>query len=245
MTKDINEIKLEEKVRSLLLKYHGDVNSVASEANVSLPYVLKVAKKFKKSLTSEINDLIATSISREIVFGRKQRIHFYIEMLKSLDKREQPLVCLDCGMPVRENVVDGVVKYYCIKEDKEVKVRMIDRVELYELKIKILNELRSEDEKLVEWMTKMGFTGIQPSGPSTVFKQTQIFVGDNSKKLKAEDLASDISKLSPLEAEKIIKALEKQIENAVIIEDGNKIEKSEVANENVIEKEENVDNEKK
>ena len=209
---------IEEKTRKALLRCGGDIVKVSADLAQPLKYVLKIRQKMKAGIMKnpDLNLQIAANITREILEGRNQRRQVYQDMLSSLDNREQLWVCVICDTEVRDMIIDsdeGVV-YFCPLCNLVVNRKLKDRGPVYTQKESILKALLDEDDKLMTWMTKMGWTGNeQPPGPTTVVhsKQNVIVLGGAEIGDKEQKILDELKHLPPLEAEKLRQDLKKEM----------------------------------
>jgi hypothetical protein len=209
---------LEESTRKSLLRHSGDIKKVSTELSQPVKYVLKIHQKMKTAIMKnpDLNLQIAANITREILEGRGSRQQVYQDMLSTLDNREQLLVCVTCDTEVREMVLnsdEGLVSY-CPKCTTVVQHRLQDRGEIFSQKQAILTALLNEDDKLMLWLTKMGWTGNeQPAAPTTIVNQRQnvLVLGETKLGTKEEKILDDLRHLPPLEAEKLRQDLKKKM----------------------------------
>lgn len=207
------KLKKIEEVRTALFRFGGDIVKVATELNLEYDYVLKVRQKMHKDFMTnpEVNLQIAANISREIIKGRNQRKQLIQDMINSLDKREQLWVCPDCNTEVTViTAPDKTITYRCDKCDKIVIRKLIDRLKIYDQKQALIDSLREEDNKLLEWLVMMGWTAqLPPPQPTIINKQNVLVVGSGVD----QKVIEEIKHLPALEAEKLRQDLKKEIIN--------------------------------
>ena len=168
---------LEEEIRNCylrsgcnLLATHRDLLSRGRQLTVE--EVQKVTDKFKEESSKDVKLLIADRIMMQLLMGQETRKLIYQEMLEELRGREQLMVSLCCTVPVKK---EADKTYTCLQCRKVTNVKMIDRVEIYEVKQNVLLQMLEEDKHLLASAKEMGFTKrIEPS--PTVLKQTNINV---------------------------------------------------------------------
>ena len=216
MSTNIEKFKIEEKVRLSLLKHRGDVIEAHADTGCPLEYIIKIHEKMKKKLGREPSLLVSYNITTEILAGRQQRIRYIIGMLRSLEGRDQMELSVCCGKKAYTAVREQKKVLLCIRCNEPTRLELRDREEIFDKKLELVRELRAEEDKLVDWLVKMGYTNAQqPQAPSTVIRNTQLIVGDTSKLTATEKQALvDLNELSPQDAEKVVKQLESVIFNA-------------------------------
>jgi len=214
---------IEENTRKALLRYGGDAEKVRAALKQPLAKVLKIHTKMKKDLIEDPSTSlnIAANITQEIVNGRNQRKQVLQDMLDSLESREQIWVCVECDTEVKDMVFDSNtgVEHYCPKCDIVVNRILKDRGHIYDQKQSLLEKMMIEDDKLLGWLVKMGWTGSEtPPGPTTVVhsRQNVLVLGDRKEgdpivTDKENKLLDEIRHLPPLEAEKLRKDLKEEI----------------------------------
>jgi hypothetical protein len=206
------KIRIEEEVRKALFRSGGDVLAVSGELNLPYEYVIKIRQKMQRDLMKnpDANLQIASNITREIIKGRRRRNQIRQDMINSLSNREQMWICPGCRNEVRTTDTSAI--YHCITCNKDVNLKFLDREKIYALKQSILRDEQAEDDSLIEWLVKMGFTANQPSTqPTTVIQNKQQFLVIESDKTKK--IIEEIKHLPALEAEKLRQDLKKEIIN--------------------------------
>jgi hypothetical protein len=213
-----------EEVRKALLRYGGDILKVETELDMPLEFIIKVQQKMKKDLLKNPGtDLIlAGNMTREILRGRRQRLQILQDMINTLSNREQVLVCQKCNNEVEViTSEDKKITYKCHsckvrtlapgEVEEPVKVKLKERLDIFEQKQSLIRDHQNEDTLLVEWLVKMGWTGDanRPQQPTTVINNRQniLVVGEGKEKKVIEE----IRHLPPLEAEKLRQDLKKEI----------------------------------
>jgi len=218
---DLQKFKFEERVKIASFKHRGDILAIVKELNLPDTYesyqlVKKALDKIAKSEQKDVAVLISNNLMRVLMEGHAQRVVYIQEMLRALEGREQASVSICCSMPV----VSKEDKVYCMKCNKETEVQKVDKVGIFILKVRLLSELREEDKALVDFAVKMGYVvrAEQPEQQPLIKKvQNILYVGGSLEGLSEEEKATlkEISQLSPVDREVVIKKLEK-----LVAEDG-------------------------
>ena len=224
---DLQKFKFEEQVKIASFKHRGDVLAIVKELNLpdtpeSHQLVKKALDKIKKREQRDVAVLISNNLMRVLMEGHAQRVIYIQEMLRALEGREQADVSICCSMPVV--VREG--RTYCMKCNKESEVQKVDKIGIFILKVKLLSELREEDKALVDFAVKMGYSAMEQPEQQPFIKKVQniLYLGGGLESLSEEEKATlkEISQLSPIDREVIIKKLER-----LIVENGrNSEEKS-------------------
>ena len=227
-----NKHRVEERTRKALIRYGGDIEKTREVLEKSLEYVSEIYTKMKADFQESptLNLQIAASVTQEIVTGRNQRKQVLQDMLNSLENREQLWVCVKCGTEVIGVVVDSNVGevYQCPQCVEYVNRILKDRGDIYDQKQSLLARMMVEDDKLLTWMERMGWTGVEPQpGPTTVIQNRQqvlVLSGDKIGK-KQQEVIDEIRHLPPLEAEKLRQDLKKEM---ITIDEDIRIEEQEI-----------------
>lgn len=215
MTKNIEQFRLEEKVFLSYAKHRGNADLVARELGIPYEFALKLCNKLKKRQSRDVNLLITSHIMGTVLLGRESRIQYYTTMLHALEGRDrielstcckslmvcrlssEPLVCLKCG-----KVATSYVEH---------------QSGIYDMRMRLLKELRDEDKELVEFASKMGYTNRVPD-PAMVYKDERkyLFVGQGNTHTQGYDgipekqriLLEEAGKLSPIERTDLINKIQ-------------------------------------
>ena len=207
------KLRIEEETRRSICRHGFNESKVADELHLPVEYVVKIREKMGKEIASDpaVSLQIAKNISIYIIEGRRERTQIKRDMLAKLLDREQSWVCVKCDTEVQEvqGVLDQLPSYHCPECDKIVKRKLMDKDDVYKRKQSLLRDLLAEDENLVHWLTELEWTGVpkQPEAPQQVIKQNVIvFTSEDDKRIVA-----DYSKLQPMEKEKLVEKLRKEI----------------------------------
>jgi len=207
---NIEKFKSLERVKISYLKHRGNALKVVEETGYPAEYVRKCIGKIKKKEEKNVSVLISHTLIQHIMEGHNSRLRYLIDMINSLENREQLNVSMCCRMPYR--VVDG--NNVCIKCNNVCEVMTTDRINIYEVKQNIIDGMREEDKCLVDFAVKMGYVGSsQP--PAPIIRQNTLVVQNNSNNLSdgQKEVVKNFTNLTPLEREKLRLSLEKQIMN--------------------------------
>lgn len=211
---NLEQFKQLERIKIAYLKHRGNVLAVANELKLPVEYTKKRIAKIKGQERNNVDVLISNTLMQHILLGYESRVSYLMEMLKSLANREQLYVSLCCGAPVErargEEEYTAEVTYICLACHSIASVKLIDRETIYNIKQRVLEQLRVEDSALVEFADKMGYTN-RPEQPPAV-KQNILVLGKDFSK-EDRQVVTNLSELSPPDREKMIKKLEKQITN--------------------------------
>lgn len=208
------KIRLEEETRVSLNRHGGDVVLVAQELGHDVDYVIKIREKMKIDLMKnpEVSLFIAGNISRALIEGRRHRTQNLRDMLESLNKREQLLVCEKCKSEVRYVEGQSDDTYFCPVCQKFVYRVLEERDEIYKRKQSIIRDLSAEDDKMTDHMVKMKWTNqldtpVPPEKQLPNVTQNILIVGGESER----KLVDDYSQMRPMDrallAEKVRKDL--------------------------------------
>ena len=218
MSENIDKLRLEERVRLLILKHRGCVELVAKESGVPEEYVRKIIKKVRRKRNMDVDFYIGTTMAQYIMDGAEQRKVYLMEQLR--EETEKPLerISMCCSAPVEEHVWEDESHYVCKKCEKDCKIRMSD-TRNKALIIKLVSQLRAEDESVVDFLMKLGFINKMANGDFDIKPK------ENSKQISNMEidkrLIDDTSGLDPRSREALRKSLEKRIADATFI-DGDK-----------------------
>jgi hypothetical protein len=216
MTQNLEEFKLLEKAKLSYLKNRGNILDILKDLNWPadkdhINYVQKLVGKFKKKESKDVSVLISNTLMQHIMLGYESRIVHLTEMLKALSGRDKEKLSICCEAPAKqcmETAPYGYEDYTCLDCGLTCKVKIVDKADIVGLKIDILEQLRTEDEVLVDIAEAMGYTNKKEEQPQVILKQQQniLVMGEGVDKKVIEDA----SKLAPMEREKIIEKIYKE-----------------------------------
>lgn len=196
-----------EKIKLSYLKNRGDVLEIANELNLPTKYIKKVVYKLKKAEDRDVSVLISNTLMSHILLGARSRTIHLMEMLKSLESEEKPMLSLCHEMPV-EVIADSFQnKYRCLKCKKVCDITQSPEIDIYAIKNEIIAQLREEDQGLIEMAAKMGYTNRIEPPPAPVFKQNILVMGNGTD----PNIMRDIQLLPPIEREKLMEKLKREM----------------------------------
>lgn len=198
---DLEKFKLMEKVKLAVLRHRGDALSVAKELDLDLAFVNKCIHKLRKKDERDVSSMISSTLMQHLFLGYQSRVHYTMEMLKSLDGRHQLRVSACCQHAVGDR--DGGV--VCLRCSKPCTVVVLDQHGVYDLKQRLLEQLRDEDKTLVTFAESMGYTN-KTETPAVKFedKRQYVVLGDSK-------VANDLARLDPIDREHLRIRLEKSV----------------------------------
>jgi hypothetical protein len=221
MTKNIEKYRLEERVFLSNAKHRGNAELVAKEVGIPYEFAVRICNKLKKKQDRDVNILIASHIMGTVMLGRESRMQYYTTMINALEGRDsielsvchnglmvckmsgEPLVCLKCGLPAKSYIEH--------------------QAGIYHLRMELLKELREEDNSLVEFADKMGYTQRQQVPPMVYNDERKyLFLGQgtNPKQHQGQQeipekqklLLEEADKLSPIERTALINRIQSGLE---------------------------------
>jgi len=217
---DIEKFKLLEKIKISYLSHRGDVLKVAKELNLPLDYVRSRTAKIKRAEERNVRTLIADTLMSYIFLGHQSRIYHLQNMLERLDNKEVVLVSVCHSFVYRVEDRQGVNTNICLKCNTVTALYEVTQALTIDLRLRIIEALREEDRALVSFGAEMGYT--QREEPPMVKyedKRQYLVLGQNEnlKGVGKQDsmLLQDAQKLSPMDRERLIKELEKKINDTV------------------------------
>jgi hypothetical protein len=205
---------IEEATRRSICRHGFNASKVAEELSLPLDYVVRIREKMGKEIAKDPSASlrIANTVSRHIIEGRNERIQIKRDMLALLLDREQMWVCVKCDTEVQEVPDQSWPTYHCPNCDRIVQRKLRDKDEIYRRKQSLLRDLLSEDQNLVDWLVKLKWTGAPepvPEATKQIINQKVLVLGSDEDKR----IISDYSKLPPMEREKLIEKLRREIIN--------------------------------
>jgi hypothetical protein len=208
----IEKFKVIEEIKLSYLKHRGNHLEIAKELSLPLDYVKKMVNKFRKQEDRTVSVLIANNLMSHILLGSQSRNTHLMEMLRSLEKTEKPVVSTCCSKPVREEpaVTDGAPTLWrCLGCQAICSTHTPPKSTIYGIKLKLLEQLRDEDVALVDMADKMGYTN-KVDAPTTIIHHNPnvLVMGDNVGEKK---IAEEYSNLSLMDKERLIEKLRKEI----------------------------------
>lgn len=211
---NINKLKIKEAIKIANFKHRGNVLEISREVGHHEEFVRKMLYKIKKEEARDVSVLIANNLMQYLFGGHQQRIHYLAEMMVQLSAKESAVVSTCCNYPIF-NEVDAVNNRTVVKCSKcsiICNTMTVTHQDIFKLKMKILKELRDEDEALVSFAERMGYSNKEPTPPPPVLKQNFLIVEGNNKFIAPDQEAMEkIKALPPAERDKLRKQLEERI----------------------------------
>jgi len=233
---NIVKLKLEEHIRFLLLRYPQNLDRVAEEASnyagtdVPVSVVNKILVKFKTKQDRDVKYWVACNLAQEVLRQSMSRQAKLEAIYTHWDGKEEPLVSACCEFPVdKHETIEGNIYYRCLKCNNTCNVAKAKNLDLENLKLRLIKDMRLESEHLMKFAKEMGF--IAESGePTSKGDKNYIFVNQqqNNPPLSGIPVESSIAKkaeeMTPMEREKLIHQLTNLAQEATNAEfvEGNK-----------------------
>lgn len=224
MTKqNLEEFKTIEKVKLSYLRNKGNILAVLKELNwpedsQHVDYLKKLVKKFKGQEEKDVSVLISNTLMSHVLFGSQSRTLHLMDLLGSLSKEEKPFVSACCKSHYRDEKDDGnVVVHRCMSCKATCEIYQPPKASIYNIKLKILEQLMNEDISLVEMAEKMGYTNKVESNPTIINHSPNVLVLNNKNSNSSDSdeetqkIIDDYSKLPPLEKARLVEKLHKEI----------------------------------
>jgi len=227
MSNSIKKHSLDDSILFYYFRYRGNLFKIVeglgklpgySDTTIDPAYVEKVIRKFKKRRKADWGINICYTFIEYLHMGVQERLCRYQEWLDRLKNAEEVLVSVCHEVPVREkHIGTGEVQYICLDPNcgRICSVKFLTKPDIYNLQMRILEEMRRDEEHLLSALKSLGFTIAEPD---TIHKITNynLFVdkgkrSDSAPPDEDRQLLGTIDKLDPRSREKLIKDLEKEI----------------------------------
>jgi len=214
---------IDENIRKIYLKNRGDLQKTLQELKYPRDYVVKILTKFRKESKQNVNNLVAAEIVGHLLLGHQSRVQHAQEVLMAAEKEEKQLRSSCCASQIRKLELEGVnlqeLQYECLKCGEMCDTYYWIDQDAMNLRLSAIDTLRREDEALVKFLEKLGYTEKKEQPPQTVIQQQNIVVMPNAQgQVSAEDM-KNIQALRPMEQECLRLKLEKELIEAEVIED--------------------------
>ncbi len=218
MSTQIGKFKLEEKIRLSFLKHRGNLGLVADECGIDLEYVDKVCKKIKRKQQRDVSLWVSSTIAEYLLAGSEQRRAYLIEILNKEIQKPPMEESVCCGSPIDKHTWDEELHSTCKKCGKDCEIIVVNTVN-EKLVLKLIEQLRAEDDSICEFVVKLGFTN-REDDQQAVNKTTNynLLLGDLSNTNK--ELLGEVNQLDPRSRESLRKQLEGRIVSEAKFEDG-------------------------
>lgn len=201
---DLARFKIEERIKIAMFKYRGNIIEIANELDLDLEYVKKVIGKLRKRESRDVNVLISSTLMQHLFTGYQTRTFYLFEMIRQLEGKNEYTISACHERSVFVNETGDVV---CSKCGEICVQKKLNSFEVYDLKQKLIQQLRQEDEQLVEFAAKMGYTSRQNESLFNYEDKRQYLVLQNSSETKDVRQVSDVN---PLELDSLRRQLEKE-----------------------------------
>lgn len=222
MSDSIEQYKVTTRVASELYKHRGDVQAVAEATGFDSAYIRKLAKKLKGKLQHDVAFKTAIMIMESVWVGYYQRTNHLNECLAQLRGKEEAEVSMCCDQPVQVKEEGGKEVTRCGKCKVICFTHVIGKAKIYNMIIRLIEQLREEDIHLINFAEKMGFTVREEQAPN-IFKQNILYLGEDARRPKSEvkvELSMTDAEtrrvieedLTPMERHKLRKKIDAQIE---------------------------------
>jgi hypothetical protein len=213
MTKSIEKFKLDDKIRLLFFKYRGDLNKIAIEAKSPVEYVKKVIDKFKEEQKHNPNLFVVQYFMEYTFMGAKEREIANRDDLDKVVNYENILKSVCCNTIVRNRddiptQQDGLT-HICLKCNRLCRTYEDLNLEIFDLKIRLREEMRKDEEHLLKAVEDLGFG----ERKEEVTKVQQFNYIASGKDVSEDDkkVLTDIANADPRTRERIRKEIQKTI----------------------------------
>lgn len=215
---NIAKLKIEERIKLSYIRNRGMISDIVEDLNLPEEYVRKIVSKIKKQESLDVANLISNTLMQHILLGYESRVKHLMDSLKLLNTEQNCLLSVCCNYVTNSIVIENKSTLVCIKCNQLTSGVKPDSNKLFRLKNSIIEQLRNEDQMLIEMADKMGYTQKQVLPPSPIYQQNNTLIvtgGNNGNKLSSEDktMIEDVAKLEPMEREKLRKDLEQRMLN--------------------------------
>ena len=211
----------------------GELEKVEQETGYNLVLIKTVTDKLRKKLKYDISYHLANIMYDNIRIGSQQRTYVFTECLNQLRGATQVEVSACCGKAMFQSPieVEGVTEkvILCVKcNQKVLGTKRIHQAEVYRLIKEYTDELRAEENHLLEFAKGMGITADNtPQAP--VITQNFVTMPLPDPHIKKVDvvgetdvpqtlIAKDIDGLTPKERRRLCLDLERKITESEIVE---------------------------
>jgi len=215
MTFSVEKYRQEEKVRIELVKQRGDIIRVSENLNLPLDYVEKINKKLCGLRKRNVSVFAQNKLMEYLLSGSESRIRQLMDMLHYLDSFpdgevsscHRAMVIKDFSLPQ-----DDPNRIRCQSCGNPCQVRTMSVSERMTLKQELIEKLRVEDEHVVNYAEKLGFTEKKDEPVVKIDMKQQNLIVDGSR--ISGELKVVLSKDGPLtgmDREQIRKAVERKL----------------------------------
>jgi len=210
-----DRLNAELKIKVAYLKHRGDYNKIVSDTGYPREFVMRTCARIRKRQERDTSLLIADNIMQTILLGYESRTLRIHEMLDTLESRECLILSTCCRSPIAfGSESENMHKKYCIKCGRTTEGIVATQAEIYGIKQELIAQLREEDKAMVDFAEKMGYTQRIGSAVPILKEKPQQLQNNQQKALSGPvdvQIMEGIRQLRPMQAEKLIKRLEKKI----------------------------------
>jgi hypothetical protein len=229
----IQKFMFEDKIRFYYFRYRGVISKIVSglkklpeykNTTIDPSYVAKVIKKFEKERKNNLGLHVCWNFMEFLHMGVQERLSRYQQWMEELEPKSEVMVSSCHRVPVGEILVTADIDggWRCLEPgcNKRTVPILLENVDVYNLRMRLLEEMRKDEGLLLKAIKDLGFTASEPPQVNKVtqynFHQHNDSPKSNQqlpKELNTEDtkLLTDISELDPRARESMIKRLEKNI----------------------------------
>lgn len=231
MSNPIQKFMFEDKIRFYYFRHRGVVSKIVAglkklpeykNTTIDPTYIVKVIKKFEKERKNNLGLHVCWNFMEFLHMGVQERLSRYQQWMEELEDKSEVQVSSCHRVPVG-HVIDeeaGEEYYRCLEPNcnKRTVPILLENIEVYNLRMKLLDEMRKDEGLLLKAIKDLGFTVSEPPEVTKVTQYNFHQHNDSSKpnqrkELDAEDtkLLTGIENLDPRARESMIKRLEKDI----------------------------------
>jgi hypothetical protein len=214
MSNSIEKFKQEELVAATYWKNRGSIAKTAAELDLDLKYVERIARKMKKAVKFTVNHELAFMIYSNFWLTHQQSIQVLTDKVIHLESQTEKEVSTCCNKPVRIGTVGEEERTMCTHCSSVATTHIVQDIEIHKLVLKYQEQIRREQELLLDSAMKLGFTtGANPQINQTIFAiQDNSSHIDKSKHLTIDpETAKQVDELSGQEQMRLAKRLEQSI----------------------------------
>ena len=218
-TAHIARIRQETAVRLAFFKHRGDIAHVQAETGFPLSFIERIIQQLKVQSKKDAPKFFTDTVQLNIFLGHEQRRHYLEEMLREIGSVEIPR-SLCCDAAVVNDLNDGSTRHRCIECGNPCDIQVLIHEDVYKDKAKAIELLRKEDEALVVFLEKMRVFG----DPPDTQKGVTINIGGNDDNTdtarfpRSESMEIEIAQLPQKDRIKLVRRLEKSIQNMDVID---------------------------
>lgn len=215
MTHNVEKWKAEERVRIALMRHRGDVLYVANSLDVDIGYVRRIQRKVKSKCNHDVSYMISDTLMTYIFEGYQSRVNHFMTMLRSLQGRDQVYLSTCCHAIYKEADSEHPdTQYMCTRCGKNCDIDVVDHIDIFKLKSELLEQLRAEDEKLIDFADKMGYTR---RIPAPVVKNETFVFGGTSLTAQDREMVDKMRTMAPADRDRMIEDLTRSIVDGEVV----------------------------